>query len=300
MGSPKRVPLLGRRGPADLAPGWLRSARTAGYLSVRRLTRHSYDGGIVGPQPVPPCPPGWQTGPPDFVGVGVQRCGTTRWIRLIASHPEVIWPPSAKELHYFDRFYVGGWTERDIEGYHRYFPRDEQRKVGEWTPLYMTAPWVPPLLAQAAPQARLLVLLRDPIERYLSGLQHGTGAAREQGVSLSQLAPLDALARGFYHIQLKGLLAHFDRSQILVLQYERCVREPLPELRKTFEFLGLRDIDFVPDLTIAPNRQPKKPGIDERALEAYVGAYREDVLALSEAFPEIDLALWPNFAHLTG
>jgi Sulfotransferase domain len=296
----KRVLLLGRRGPADLAPRWLRSARTAGYISVRRLTRHSYDGGIVRPQPIPACPPGWRTGPPDFVGVGVQRCGTTRWIRLIASHPEVVWPPSAKELHYFDRFYVGGWTERDIDGYHKYFPRDGERKVGEWTPLYMSAPWVPALLAQAAPRARLLVLLRDPIERYLSGLQHDTGAAREQGVSLSRLAPLDAFVRGLYHAQLTGLLAHFDRSQVLVLQYERCAKEPLAELRKTFSFLGLREVEFVPDLTIAPNRQPSKPKLDARAQEAYVRAYHDDVTALAEAFPEIDLALWPNFAHLAG
>jgi hypothetical protein len=283
-----------------VAPRWLRELRRAGYTSVRRMTRHRADGGINPPQPPPVCPPGWRTGPPDFVGVGVQRCGTTRWIRLIASHPEVIWPPSAKELHYFDRFYLGGWTEDDIAGYHEYFPREGERKVGEWTPLYMSAAWIPPLLARAAPQARLLVLLRDPIERYLSGLQHDTGLAREQGVSLSRLAPLDAFVRGLYHAQLTGLLAHFDRSQMLILQYERCAREPLVELRKTFEFLGLDEVGFVPDLTIAPNRQPSKPKLDPRATVAEVRADRDVVTALAREFPEIDLALWPNFANLTA
>lgn len=283
-----------------MAPRWLREVRRAGYVSVRRATRHQADGGINPPQSPPVCPPGWRTGPPDFVGVGVQRCGTTRWIRLIAAHPEVIWPPSAKELHYFDRYYVGGWTEGDIAGYHEYFPRDGERKVGEWTPLYMSAPWIPRLLAQAAPRARLLVLLRDPIERYLSGLQHETGSAHEQGVSLSRLAPLDAFVRGLYHAQLTGLLAYFERSQMLVLQYERCAREPLAELRKTYEFLGLSDVDFVPDMTIAPNRQPSKPTLDAQANEAYVRAYRDDVTALVQAFPEIDLTLWPNFAHLAA
>jgi hypothetical protein len=289
-----------RRGPADVAPRWLREVRRAGYLSVRHVTLHRSDGGINPPQPPPSCPPGWRTGPPDFVGVGVQRCGTTRWIRLIAAHPEVIWPPSAKELHYFDRFYLGGWAEREIAGYHQYFPRDGKRKVGEWTPLYMSAPWVPALLSQAAPRVRLLVLLRDPVERYLSGLQHDAGAAREQGASLSRLSPLDAFARGLYHAQLSSLLAHFERSQILVLQYERCAREPLVELRKTFEFLELSDVDFVPDLTIAPNRQASKPKLDSQAKQAYVRAYRDDVLALVEAFPEIDLELWPNFSHLAA
>ncbi|HTA13389.1 MAG TPA: sulfotransferase [Solirubrobacteraceae bacterium] len=267
---------------------------------MRRLTRHSDDGGVRNPPSPPPCPPGWRIGPPDFVGVGVQRCGTTRWIRLIGSHPEVVWPPAAKELHYFDRYHLGGCGAREIAGYHEFFPRDGERKVGEWTPLYMSAPWVPALLAQAAPQARLLVLLRDPVERYISGLQHDSGHAREQGVSLSRLTPLDAFARGLYHAQLIRLLSHFDRSQILVLQYERCVSEPLAELRKTFQFLGLRDVEFVPDLTITPNRQPSKPQLDAAARDAYVAAYRDDVLALAQAFPEIDLALWPNFAPLAG
>jgi hypothetical protein len=123
----------------------------------------------------------------------------------------------------------------------------------------------------------------------------------EQAVSLSRLAPLDAFARGLYHAQLSTLLEHFERSQILVLQYERCAREPLPELRKTFRFLGLRDVDFVPDLSIAPNRQLSKPELDVTAREAYVRAYRDDVMALAREFPdEIDLTLWPNFAQLVG
>ena len=60
----------------------------------------------------------------------------------------------------------------------------------------------------------------------------------------------------------------------------------------------MRDVDFVPDLTITPNRQPSKPKLDSLAKEAYVRAYRDDVTALAGAFPEIDLELWPNFAHL--
>ncbi|HEX4837615.1 MAG TPA: sulfotransferase [Solirubrobacteraceae bacterium] len=251
--------------------------------------------------PAPPsCPAGWRTGPPDFVGVGAQRCGTTRWHDLIASHPEIVPPHKRKELHYFDRFYLGGFTDADARGYHEHFPRDAARKVGEWTPLYMSAPWIPPLLAAAAPDARLLVLLRDPVERYVSGLQHDTGLARREGAPLSRLAPLEAFARGFYHAQLEALLAHFDRSRVLVLQYERCTREPRPQLRRTFEFLGLLDVDHVPDLGARPNHQPEKPALEHPAREAYARAYRDDVVRLAGAFPEIDLSLWPNFAHLAG
>jgi len=250
------------------------------------------------PPPPPACPPGWQTGPPDFIGVGVQRCGTTRWLDLISSHPEVVRSTRAKELHYFDRFYDGGCTSAELTRYHDYFPRSEGYKTGEWTPLYATAPWIPPLLAAAAPDARLLVLLRDPVERYLSGLQLNIAVTSRRGAPLSRYAQLEQLVRGFYHAQLTGLLRHFDRSRILILQYERCMREPRSELRRTFEFIGLTDTEFTPDMDAHPRHQPEKPVLDADTRDAYVQSYHDDVVRLIEAFPEIDVSLWPNFAHL--
>jgi Sulfotransferase family len=272
---------------------------------VRRLpnlrigSRPSGDGGVDLPPPVPRCPPGWRTGPPDFVGVGVQRAGTTRWFRLIASHPEVLKPPAGtKELHYFDQFHEGGFGEPEAARYHEYFPREEGLKVGEWTPMYCAAPWVAPLLAAAAPEARLLVLLRDPVERYLSGLQLGREVAARRDAPLSRYGPLEAFARGLYHAQLATLLEHFARERLLVLQYERCAREPAAELARTFEFIGLKDTAFQPDLERHPRQQKEKPALDARARAAFVAAYADDVTTLVAAFPEIDLSLWPNFTHL--
>jgi len=164
----------------------------------------------------------------------------------------------------------------------------------------MCAPWIPRLLAAAAPDARLMVLLRDPLDRYVSGLQHDASTAAAWGEPLSSHAPLAAFARGRYHAQMTNLLAHFDRSQVLVLQYERCTSEPLTELRRTFEFLGLRDTKFAPDHTAKPKYQASKPTLDALTREAYVQAYSDDVLALARDFPEIELSRWPNFAHLAS
>jgi hypothetical protein len=249
--------------------------------------------------PAPPrCPPGWCTGPPDFIGVGVQRCGSSRWFRLIAAHPDVVRVRAAKELHYFDRYYAGGFTAADVAGYHAYFPRSGDQTTGEWTPLYISAPWIPRLLAAAAPEARLLVLLRDPVERFRSALELNARVARKRGAPLSRYAPIEAFARGYYHAQLTALLRYFDRAQVLVLQYERCTREPVTELARTLRFLGLRDIDFAADLEEHPQRLAEKQPLAAEARAAYVGAYSDDVLRLIEDFPEIDIGLWPNFAHL--
>ncbi len=289
------------------ARSWLGRRRRSLYRSLKSSSASDPvdvatvgDGGVDRPPPVPSCPAGWRTGPPDFVGVGVQRCGTTRWFDLISSHPEVVHLASAKELHYFDRFYAGGASEDELRRYHDYFPRGEGARTGEWTPVYLSAPWIPRLLAATAPDARLLVLLRDPVERYLSGLQLDARVASRRGAVLSRYAPLEAFSRGFYHAQLSGLLRHFERARILVLQYERCTREPLAQLRRTFEFIGLEDTGFAPQLDAHPRHQPEKPALDADTRETYARAYSDDVTRLVASFPEIDVSLWPNFAHLAS
>src|SRR5271167_2527938 len=128
--------------------------------------------GIRVPPPPPACPAGWRTGPPDFVGVGAQRSGTTRWFDLIVAHPQVLAPlATRKELHFFDRFHSDPLAPADAGAYAEYFPRPEGVLTGEWSPSYLPSPWVPAMLAATAPRARLLVLLRDPVERYISALQ---------------------------------------------------------------------------------------------------------------------------------
>ena len=279
---------------SERVPRISRIARAAGGLRPRSGGEAPLDM----PPPPPRRPPGWEAAPPDFVGVGFQRCGTTRWFDLLAAHPEVALPTPAKELHYFDRFHSGGFSERDARVYATYFPRPPGARAGEWTPLYASAPWIPPLLARAAPRARLLVLLRDPVERLLSGLTLATRVAARRRSQLSRYAPLDAFARGLYHAQLAHLLEHFERSQLLVLQYERCSREPAGELRRTYEFLGLGDPAFLPALEAHPRRQEQKAALDPATRAAYVEAYLPDVRRLAGEFPELDLALWPNFAAL--
>jgi hypothetical protein len=251
------------------------------------------------PPPPPERPAGWRTGPPDFVGVGAQRSGTTRWYDLIVAHPEVAAPlATRKELHYFDRFHSEPFGEADAEAYGEYFPRPPGLCAGEWSPSYLPAPRIPAMLAAAAPDARVLVLLRDPVERYISALERHRRVARASGRALNAMAPLDAFTRGLYHAQLGRLLERFPRSQVLILQYERCTAEPRSELRSTYEFLGLRQTGFLPSLEAHPNRQPDKPGLQAEVRAALVDAYAEDVARLLASYREIDAGLWPNFAGL--
>jgi len=246
----------------------------------------------------PEVPEGWTTGPPSFVGVGAQRSGTTWWFRgAIRPHPQFKRPfKPFKEVHFFDRY----WTEEppaDIaERYARLFPRPPGAITGEWTPRYMCDPWALRMLAEAAPEARILIMLRDPVERYHSGMEREMRLAEEAGSKPTIAVVGDAIYRGLYHAQVERVLALFGRDNVLVLQYERCQVDPLGEMKRTHRFLGIDELGELTDKLARP-RPPRgeRVGIPDAMRADLVATYREDVERLAALCPEIDLELWPNF-----
>jgi hypothetical protein len=238
------------------------------------------------------------TGPPDFVGVGTQRSGTTWWFETLLGHPQICGPRSGKkEQHYFDRFCRRPLRKADIERYHHKFPRGPGQLAGEWTPRYMFDFWTPPLIARAAPDAKLLIMFRDPIERFRSGVPHRMSRSEDPRI---EAVVADAIERGRYATQLRRVLACHDRERILILQYERCRANPADEYRRTLAFLGVdpdhRHAEFETQrgTTQAAAKQPLWPDL----MAALQATYEPEVATLAELAPEIDVALWPNFAHL--
>jgi len=241
--------------------------------------------------------PGEQAGPPDFVGIGVQKAGTTWWYELMVAHPGVSSRPGVhKERHFLDRFGAQPMRDAHIEQYHGWFPRRPPELAGEWTPDYFTYPWVPGLLKRAAPDTRLLLLLRDPVERFRSGLAH----QRRAGLPVDGEAIAGAVQRGFYDRALAGWLEEFDAEQLLVLQYERCVADPSGQLEATFRHLGLEAAGPHTVGRPAPDRAQGGPELSDQVRERLVGLYAADVAALAARLGDLDLARWPNFAYLAA
>ena len=248
----------------------------------------------------PPCPEGWTVGPPDFIGVGTQRSGSSWWYRFaVESHPRVARVEGQpKELHFFDRFWQGDEPGSLAELYASFFPRPPGAITGEWTPRYVYDHWAMRLLAEAAPGAKVLVMLRDPVERYRSGL------ARQQRASAKRRAPLmlaniaDQVWRGAYFEQLRRLFDFFPREQVLVLQYERCAAEPLAEMKRTASFLGLEpNPDPPPELTERRRPPTDKPELPAGLRADLIARLAGDVARTAELCPDVDVSLWPNFAE---
>jgi hypothetical protein len=225
------------------------------------------------------------------VGIGVQKAGTSWWYELIADHPGVFAGDGIhKERHYLSHFGTRAFGPREVERYHGWFPRPPGTKTGEWTPDYLGFPWVAPLLARAAPHARLLVLLRDPVERFRSGLDFRL----RQGAPDDEATVADAVRQGFYARALAGYRDHFPDDQILVLQYERCVADPEGQLRETYSFLGLDD--YTPEALRRPvNTSGRKRRLDDDTVRRLVDVYAADVEDLTRLVPTVDLSYWPHF-----
>jgi hypothetical protein len=251
---------------------------------------------LAEPQPPPLVPEHWVVAPPDFVGVGAQRCGTTRWFDLITNHPEVEPPLSTrKELRYFLAFWTDDPTLDELSGYQSYFPRPRGKLTGEWSPRYLHDSWTLALLKRAAPDARILVSLRDPFDRYCSALTRWLGVLEGDEHVAPQLA-MSLAMEGLYAAQLHHLFREFPREQVLILQYERCVVDTAAEIARTFRFLGIDDSYVPTNLDAHPNLRPHKHEISETVARYLRRLYRADLRQLASVAPEIDMALWRSFS----
>lgn len=104
---------------------------------------------------------------PQFLGLGVQKGGTTTLQRLLELHPQA-WLPPSKELHFFSLHYARGaqwYSDCFIDA-------KAKQRCGEITPYYIFHPHAPQRIAKLLPDARLIVLLRDPVKRCLSQYFH--------------------------------------------------------------------------------------------------------------------------------
>ena len=234
---------------------------------------------------------GERVGPPDFVGVGAQKGGTSWWFELILEHPGVYERAGIpKERHYLSQFCVEPFGPDQVATYHGWFPRTEGTVTGEWTPDYLSYPWVAPLLAEAAPDARILLLVRDPVERFRSGLTFRF----RMGAPHTSASVADAVRQGFYARHLRRLQEYFPTEQVLVLQYEQCRADPSPELARTYAFLGLDPFEPEEIRREVNVSGGEKVPFDPEAAGRLADLYRADALELAHLVPSLDLALWPS------
>jgi hypothetical protein len=200
---------------------------------------------------------------PDFLLIGAQRAGTTSLYAQLIRHPRVL-PSLRKEVQYFTLHHARGeaW-------YRAHFPTRRalaaRRAVcGEATPYYLFHPLAPERAHRLLPEARLLVVLREPVARAWSHYQHSRARGRETlafGAALEREAERLAaetgqpgfahqhfsyFARGVYAEQLRRWLALYPRERLLVLRFDELEVEPDACVDRAVAFLGLPPVQLPP------------------------------------------------------
>jgi hypothetical protein len=175
---------------------------------------------------------------PNFLVIGAQRAGTSLLHRILLAHPDVYVPGQRKEVHYFDRYF-----ERGVEWYQSYFPASDAAgrylAIGEITPDYLATDEAPARIHALLPACRLIVMLRNPVDRVYSWYQHARRSRNERRDFATFLEEEPgALRAGLYHRHLQSYLALFPRESLLVLLYEELLRDPGRELGRLTAFLG--------------------------------------------------------------
>ncbi|CAM3980872.1 sulfotransferase [Nocardiopsis rhodophaea] len=211
---------------------------------------------------------------PTFLIVGAQRCGTTSLFKALIQHPHVVGPVLRKGVHYFDTSY-----DRGEDWYRGHFPTraatrargDRPRvEVGESSPYYLFHPLAAERIARDLPGVRVIVLLRDPVERAYSAHSHERARGFESepferaleleeerlaGEEARLRADPDAyshshqhhayLGRGRYVEQLLRLEEHVGRDRMLVMDSESFFTTPEPLFTEVERFLGIPHADGI-------------------------------------------------------
>ena len=201
---------------------------------------------------------------PDFLVIGAMRAGTSSLFRYLGEHPGVV-PSVRKETEYFTLHH-----QRGLAWYRAHFPLRRPRALiprrvtFEATPYYLFHPHAATRAAALLPEAKIVVLVRDPIARAVSHHRHMSRLGLEtlpfdQAIAAepTRLAPEIArldndplavsmihhrwsyVARGRYMEQLDRWLGAFDRHRVFVMPSDDLYDAPAPAYARLLEFLEL-------------------------------------------------------------
>lgn len=252
---------------------------------------------------------------PGFMVVGGQRCGTTSLFRALSEHPRVLRPPVNKGTDYYTLHY-----HRGPEWYQGHFPL---RRIGgranshdgvvafEACTYYLFHPFALERIAREFPSMKLVVMLRDPVERAFSAYKHELARGFEwegdfeRALALEDerlIGETERMAndvayesfahrhhayrrRGLYAEQLERAFNLFPPDQIHILDSEQFFAEPAKEYRRLLDFLDLSA--FEPRRFDQHNARPSSsmPSAARRTLEAYYAPHDERLAELTGRTP---------------
>lgn len=199
---------------------------------------------------------------PNFLVIGAARCGTTTLHHYLRSHPNIFVPRNKRpEPHFFmksDEFSKG------FEYYcNKYFIEASYAKaIGEISTSNLYQPWVAGRIKKYLPNIKLIICLRNPIERAYSNylftrqnklenlsfekaIYSESKRILETEEKWKEISPYAYLDRGLYFKQIQNYLKYFDKEQMFFIFFDDFIAQPKLVLKELFTFLEVNK-DFLP------------------------------------------------------
>lgn len=177
----------------------------------------------------------------DFVCVGPQRTGTSWLHQVLQHHSQLCLPQDVKETMFFDQHY-----EQGLSWYADYFSHcscDGQQRRGEIAPTYFDIPVVPSRIQQINPNCKILINLRNPINRALSGYHHHLGKGRVSGSFSEAVSQMPRIVEaGRYAQHVSRWLDQFGADQVTFVLLDDIESCPEIVLRQIYQFLAVSEI----------------------------------------------------------
>ena len=209
---------------------------------------------------------------PQFIIAGAPKCGTTALYRYLLSHPQVLAPsPPSYEIGYFSDYY-----DHELNWYRARFPLKtaaswRSKRAGgktivtcEHTPFYVMHPLAAERMAATLPGAKIIILLRNPVDRAFSHYQHEFRSGQEtlsfrEAVAMENQRITGEVARmqsepgyrsptyvrhaylnqGEYKSKVERFFNHMSHDNIMVVQSERLFSRTQEILNEVVDFLHL-------------------------------------------------------------
>jgi hypothetical protein len=249
---------------------------------------------------------------PNLLVIGAMKCGTTALHHYLSAHPEVSMA-AAKEVNFFvgpdtappgdqSSWWRWGQWHRGLDWYGSLF--DPAAPVrGESSPAYTSPDQTEAVsrIADTVPQARLIYLVRDPVERAISQYEHHRRDGDER--RSPEEALLDPVshyqARSRYHERLVPYLAHFPLEQIRVVVQERLLHDRRAELARIYAYVGADPGWWSDELGQRWHVGPSRYCVSDRVRRALFERVADDVVALRSLIGD-DLPEWTSAATQTA
>lgn len=191
---------------------------------------------------------------PDYMIIGETKCGTTSFYNYLIKHPKIIdtygngdqLDPtySTKEIRFFDRYYAKG-----LDWYKRCFPDTKPDEItGEATPMYMYRATALHRIHKVLPDIKLIVMLRNPVDRLYSNFQHAYKwipgwkqkySSFESFLNSAHDVDYYMIEKGLYYYTLLKWFRLFPRRQFHIFSLEEMMSNPQAAYTRTLKFLGV-------------------------------------------------------------